>query len=201
MAKPKKPKGGDDSTGGGSGPRRRRSGDVPDNVPRAQEIAGERLNDGRLGGGGNRGGGTTGGTRRNPNVPEGFRDFHDFQQYSTRVRDQMREQYPDLDMGFQGSAVTGRSADDGSPFDQGRTSDYDVAISGESIYAAARERGIAFRGDGVSTGPLSDADLHALGLDDIVARASADAGRPLHLMIFRTMDDAVARRPTIRVWF
>ncbi|WP_327001784.1 hypothetical protein OHA72_42670 [Dactylosporangium sp. NBC_01737] len=201
MAKPKKPKGGDDGTGGGSGPRRHRTGDAPQNVPRAQDIAGETLGDGRLGGGGNRGGNQGGGARRNPNVPEGFRDFQDFQQYSTRVRDRMREQYPDLDMGFQGSAVTGRSADSGAPFDQGRTSDYDLAVSGESIYAAARERGITFRGDGVSTGPLSEADLHALGLDGIVADASADAGRPVHLMIFRTMDDAVARRPTIRVWF
>ncbi|MFC7272916.1 hypothetical protein ACFQS1_02890 [Paractinoplanes rhizophilus] len=113
----------------------------------------------------------------------------------------MRALYPDLDMGFQGSAVTGRSADTRAPFDEGRTSDYDIAISGDSVNAAARDGGVPFRGDGVSTGPLDDADLARLGLDEIVDEASAEAGRPVNVMIFRTMDDAVDRRPTIRVWF
>jgi hypothetical protein len=67
----------------------------------------------------------------------------------------MRERYPDLEMGFQGSAVTGRSADTGAPFDQNRQSDFDVAIAGDSVYAAARERGVPFRGDQVSTGHSS----------------------------------------------
>jgi filamentous hemagglutinin len=135
-------------------------------------------------------------------VPHGFDDFQSFRNYAGPFRDRMREQYPDLEMGFQGSAVTGRSADTGDPFDQGRHSDFDVAIAGDSIYAAARERGVQFRGDGVSTGPLSADDLRVLGLDGIVRDASGNAGgRTVNLMIFRSIDEAVARRPTIRVWF
>ena len=113
----------------------------------------------------------------------------------------MRELYPDLDMGFQGSAVTGRSADTGAPFDEGRTSDYDIAISGDAIARAAREHGVPFRGDGVSTGPLSERDLARLGLDDMVESASAETGRDVHIMIFRTIEEAAGRRPTIKVWF
>jgi len=58
----------------------------------------------------------------------------------------MRELYPDLDMGFQGSSVTGRSAETGTPFDEGRVSDYDIAITGDSVNEAARAGGVPFRG-------------------------------------------------------
>ncbi|GAA0452646.1 hypothetical protein Ade02nite_00640 [Paractinoplanes deccanensis] len=58
-------------------------------------------------------------------VPYGFRDFGQFREFAGRFRDRMRELYPDLDMGFQGSSVTGRSAETGAPFDEGRVSDYD----------------------------------------------------------------------------
>ena len=134
-------------------------------------------------------------------VPYGFRDFGQFREFSTRFRDRMRELYPDLDMGFQGSSVTGRSAETGAPFDEGRVSDYDIAISGDSVNRAAHENGVRFRGDGVSTGPLSERDLDRLGLDGIVEDASAGTGREVHVMIFRTIEEAAGRKPTIKVWF
>jgi filamentous hemagglutinin len=116
-------------------------------------------------------------------VPHGFDDFRSFQEFAGGFRDRMRERYPDLEMGFQGSAVTGRSAETGARFDVDRQSDFDVAIAGESVYAAAREHGVPFRGDGVSTGPLTAVDVRMLGLADIVRDASARAGgRPINLM-------------------
>jgi hypothetical protein len=134
-------------------------------------------------------------------VPYGFRDFGEFRDFAGRFRDRMRERYPDLDMGFQGSSVTGRSAETGAPFDEGRTSDYDIAISGDSVNRAARENGVEFRGDGVSTGPLQEHELRRLGLDDMVDDASAEARRVVHVMIFRTIEEAAGRKPTIKVWF
>jgi filamentous hemagglutinin len=134
-------------------------------------------------------------------VPYGFRDFGQFREFATRFRDRMRELYPDLDMGFQGSSVTGRSAETGAPFDEGRISDYDIAISGDSVNQAAHENGVQFRGDEVSTGPLSKRDLNRLGLRDIVDGAAAEAGRAVHVMIFRTIEEAAGRKPTIKVWF
>ena len=172
-------------------------------MSKAEDITADTAELGRVGG--PRSGSQSDAGSRPPDrrtVPHGFDDFHSFQEFAGGFRNRMREQYPDLDMGFQGSAVTGRSADTGAPFDQGRQSDFDVAITGDSLYAAAREHGVPFRGDGVSTGPLSPEDLRALRLDGIVDDASAGAGgRPINLMIFRSIDDAVARRPTIRVWF
>jgi hypothetical protein len=56
----------------------------------------------------------------------------------------MLELCPDLDMGFQGSSVTG------APFDEGRVSDYDIAVSGDSVNRAAHENGhqvVLFRGE------------------------------------------------------
>jgi hypothetical protein len=134
-------------------------------------------------------------------VPHGFRDFGEFRAFATRFRDRMRELYPDLDMAFQGSAVTGRSADTGDPFDEGRVSDYDIAISGDAVNQAARDNGVPFRGDGVSTGPLTERDLDRLGLDGILEDASVETGREVHVMIFRTIEEAAGRKPTIKVWF
>jgi filamentous hemagglutinin len=134
-------------------------------------------------------------------VPYGFHDFAQFQGFATRFRDRMRELYPDLDMGFQGSSVTGRSAESGAPFDEGRVSDYDIAISGDSVNQAAHENGVPFRGDGVSTGPLNARDRRRLGLSDIVDDASAETGRDVNIMIFRTIEEAAGRKPTIKVWF
>jgi hypothetical protein len=134
-------------------------------------------------------------------VPHGFRDFGQFREFATRFRDRMRELYPDLEMGFQGSSVTGRSAETGAPFDEGRVSDYDIAISGDSVNQAAHETGVRFRGDGISTGPLSERDLDRLGLDRILDDASAETGREVHVMIFRTIEEATGRKPTIKVWF
>ncbi|WP_433363227.1 hypothetical protein ACQPZX_31735 [Actinoplanes sp. CA-142083] len=182
------------------GRRRGRAG----NVQRGEVDARDVLSGGRptAAGGSAPGSSASSSPARQPsNVPHGFRDFQHFRDFASRYRDRMRELYPDLDMGFQGSAVTGRSADDGAPFDEGRVSDYDIAITGDSVNAAARDGGVPFRGDGVSTGPLDEADLERLGLDGIVGEASAEAGRDVHVMIFRTMDDAVGRKPTIRVWF
>ena len=55
--------------------------------------------------------------------------------------------------------------------------------------------------NGVSTGPLSERDLNRLGLDGILDEASAETGREVHVMIFRTIEEAAGRKPTIRVWF
>ena len=58
-----------------------------------------------------------------------------------------------------------------------------------------------FRADGVSTGPLSQRDLNRLGLREIIKNASAETGRAVHIMIFRTIEEAAGRKPTIKVWF
>jgi hypothetical protein len=75
-----------------------------------------------------------------PGRPVRFRDFGQFREFAIRFRDRIRELYPDLDVGCQGSSATGRSADTGAPFEEGRVNDNDIAISGDSVKRAARER-------------------------------------------------------------
>ncbi|GID27574.1 hypothetical protein [Paractinoplanes brasiliensis] len=186
-----------------SGNRGRRGG-RPGNVEQAEGHVQEALQEGRAtsaGGGSSSSGSRSSSSGQPSGVPYGFRDFAQFRGFAARFRDRMRELYPDLDMGFQGSSVTGRSAESGALFDEGRVSDYDIAISGDSVNRAAHDNGVRFRGDGVSTGPLSERDLDRLGLDGIIDDASAETGREVHIMIFRTIDEAAARKPTIKVWF
>lgn len=194
---------GDEPSAGGRG--RRSRGGRPGNVEQGQGHAREAFQHGRptaAGGGPSSPSGPRPSSSGQPEgVPYGFRDFGQFREFATRFRDRMRELYPDLDMGFQGSSVTGRSAETGAPFDEGRVSDYDIAISGDSVNHAAQENGVRFRGDGVSTGPLSERDLDRLGLDGILDDASTETGREVHVMIFRTIEEAAGRKPTIKVWF
>lgn len=194
--------GGDDEPPSGGRGRRGRGG-RPSSVEQGEGHARETF---QLGRPTEAGGGPSSGSRLSSSgqpqgVPYGFRDFGQFREFATRFRDRMRELYPDLDMGFQGSSVTGRSAETGAPFDEGRVSDYDIAISGDSVNRAAHENGVQFRGDGVSTGPLSEGDLDRLGLGGILEGASAETGREVHVMIFRTIEEASGRKPTIKVWF
>lgn len=192
---------GSDPPSHGRGGRGGRPGSVQQGEGRAREAF-QRGRPSAAGGGSSPASGSRSSASDQPKgVPHGFRDFGQFREFATRFRDRMREVYPDLDMGFQGSSVTGRSADDGSPFDEGRVSDYDIAITGDSVNQAARDNGVEFRGDQVSTGPLSERDLERLGLDDMVESASAETQRVVHIMIFRTIEEAADRKPTIKVWF
>ena len=78
-------------------------------------------------------------------------------------------------------------------------SDFDVALGGEDIFNAARGAGIGLRGGGIRTGPLKALDLEWLGLTGLRADLSQRAGRPVNFMIFRSIDDALGRSPSIPV--
>jgi hypothetical protein len=118
------------SGGGDESPSGRRSGrgwgSEPATVEQGQGHAREVFQHGRptaAGGGPSGSAGSRPSSAGQPQgVPYGFRDFGQFREFATRFRDRMRELYPDLEMGFQGSSVTGRSAETGAPFDEGRPS-------------------------------------------------------------------------------
>jgi filamentous hemagglutinin len=105
--------------------------------------------------------------------------------------------YADADAILQGSAVTGKSFKTGAPFDVGRVSDFDVALSGNSLLRAAKDAGIGLRSQSTRTGPLTARDLKLLGLRDLSAQMSSQAGRPVNFMIYGTTESAVQRAPSI----
>src|SRR5262249_27585576 len=100
---------------------------------------------------------------------------------------------------FQGSSVTGKSFTTGQPFDIGRVSDFDVALGSPRLLERARAFGIRLRSGGTRTGPLTAAELQKLGLAEVNAELSAQAGREVNFMIFQSAEAATARAPSILV--
>jgi hypothetical protein len=102
--------------------------------------------------------------------------------------------------GFQGSSVTGRAFKaPHAPFDVGRVSDFDIALSSPELFEQARAAGVGLRQQGSRTGPLMPEHLERLGLSSLSTQLSKQAGREVNFMIYRSMDDAMGRSPTILV--
>ena len=131
-------------------------------------------------------------------IPKGFANSAALQSFSNALSDGLeRAGYGNTRAIMQGSAVTGKSFSTGKPFDAGRVSDFDVALAGGDIFERAKELGIGLRSGGTRTGPLMPDDLQALGLSDLAAELSDQAGRPVNFMIFQNVDDAFAKAPSI----
>ncbi|WP_435240228.1 RHS repeat-associated core domain-containing protein, partial [Streptomyces sp. YPW6] len=125
-------------------------------------------------------------------LPHGFGNPSQFREFTDSLKAGLeRAGHGDAVPVFQGSAVTGRSFSSGKPF--GPHSDFDVALTGPQILARAKAAGVSLRSGGTRTGPLKGADLHKLGLNDVAASLSADAGRPVNFMIYGATDAATSR--------
>lgn len=89
------------------------------------------------------------------------------------------------------------------PFDVGRVSDFDIALSSPELFEKAQAVGIGLRGQGVRTGPLSLEKtpelLERMGLTQVSKQLAEQAGRPVNFMIYRSIDDAITRSPSIVV--
>ena len=135
-----------------------------------------------------------------PEMPKGFKSPQAFDEFKSALGSGLENAgYNDAGATFQGSSVTGKSFRTGEAFDVGRTSDFDIAISGESLMNKAKELGIPLRSGGVRTGPLTDAQLKKLGLDGLRNQLSSQAGRPVNFMIYSTAEEAIKRAPSIPV--
>lgn len=105
--------------------------------------------------------------------------------------------YPDARAILQGSAITGKSFKTASPFNAGRISDFDIAVSSQSMLQAAKDAGIGLRSGGTRTGPLSERDVRKLGLFDLANQATNQVGRPVNFMIYNAAERAIERAPSI----
>ncbi len=133
-------------------------------------------------------------------VPMGFTGPAEFARFGSRLHDGLaRAGYPGTDAAMQGSSATGRSFRTGEGFDQGRTSDYDVALGGSELFDAARSAGIGLRSGGTRTGPLGAVDVEGLGLTGVREELMEMMGRKVEFMIYRDIADAFARSPSMGV--
>jgi filamentous hemagglutinin len=98
---------------------------------------------------------------------------------------------------FQGSSATGESFRKKVPFDQGRTSDYDIALASPELFARAIEIGVKTRGKGTRTGPLKPKEMRRLGPNKIQRELSRAAGRPVKFMLYNDAKTAAERTPSI----
>ncbi|HYJ74108.1 MAG TPA: hypothetical protein VEV65_00835, partial [Kineosporiaceae bacterium] len=133
-------------------------------------------------------------------IPRGFADAEEFVAFGRRLRGGLADAgYGDAVPVLQGSAVTGAKYTTGQPFDVGRRSDFDLAVVDPSLFARARELGVPVRRNPPRTAPLSDAQLARLGLGRLVNELSASAGREVHLMVFRDLEESLARSGGLRI--
>jgi RHS repeat-associated protein len=133
-------------------------------------------------------------------TPRGFANVSDFEKFGTKLKTGLAEAgYPDTQAAFQGSSVTGVKFTTGAPFDVGRQSDFDIALTGNDIFGAAQDAGIGLRSGGIRTGPLGPGDLERLGLTELRGSLSTLAGRPVNFMIYRALGDALSRSPSLVV--
>jgi uncharacterized protein YukE len=160
---------------------------------------------GRAGRGGRGGRGRPGGRARPGVAPEGtiplgFADAEEFAAFTRRLRGGLADAgYPDAVPVLQGSAVTGVKYTTGQPFDAGRRSDFDIAVVDPTLFGRAQELGVSLRRNPPRTAPLTDAQLTRLGLRDLVRGLSAGAGREVHLMVFRDLEESLHRSGGLRI--
>jgi filamentous hemagglutinin len=100
---------------------------------------------------------------------------------------------------FQGSAVTGKKYTNGMPFDVGRVSDFDIGIASSKLLDKAKELGVELRSGGSRTGALTSRQIKKLGLADLQKQLSREAGRRINFMLFRSVEAAVEKAPSIVV--
>jgi uncharacterized protein YukE len=129
-----------------------------------------------------------------PDLPLGFASRQDWRTFAVTM-------YGGLDQAgrtktkalFHGSSVTGKSFETGVPFDEGRLSDYDVALVDAALLAKARSLHIPLRWSGSRTAELWPRSVRRLGLGELRRELSALAGRPVNFMIFEDMETARVR--------
>jgi hypothetical protein len=130
-------------------------------------------------------------------IPLGFGSKNAYMNFTAKLNSGLTEAgYPGTTPAFQGSSVTGIRFRTGEPVgdDPG---DYDIALGGSDLFERAQELGIPLRGGGIRTGPLNPGQLRALGLSDLADELTQDAGRDVHFMIYKDIDDATNRSPSI----
>ncbi|MEU7059004.1 FG-GAP-like repeat-containing protein [Streptomyces sp. NPDC046197] len=135
----------------------------------------------------------------NPYIPRGFSDTAQYQQFLTKLYDGLNELgFSDAEAVFQGSSVTGTSYRTGEPFDEGRTSDYDIALTGPNLLKRAKNSNIQLRSRGTRTGPLKDYQLRQMGLLNLANDLSASlGGREVKFMIYESTEAAIAQKPSL----
>jgi RHS repeat-associated protein len=132
-------------------------------------------------------------------LPFGFSNVKQYNDFVKSLKEELPEGTQIL---FQGSSVTGVSHKKGLPFDQGRKSDFDIALVNDDLFLEALEvgrgGGFKMKTDPNRIGPLDEKQLDRLGLLEIIEMKSKEAGRPVSFMLYESVEQAF-KRPSLMV--
>ena len=133
-----------------------------------------------------------------PTISHGFDSIEEWQHFSRRIHDSLTTAgYPEAGAAVQGSGATGKSFKTGLPFDFRRLSDLDVAVTGDTLLADARALGVQMRSRGMRTAPVPLWAQWRLGLRTPLKELSAEVGRPVKIMIYESLQEALDHKPSI----
>lgn len=96
-----------------------------------------------------------------------------------------------------GSSVTGFSYTNGMPFDSAHQSDYDVVLTGKTLWDKAKALGIKLTDGGTRTRPLRPNELAALGLYGMWQQLEKIAGREVHFVIYNSLVTNSSKAPAL----
>jgi hypothetical protein len=127
-------------------------------------------------------------------VPLGFASAEEFAEFGTEGYKALKKaKYNEVAMHFQGSSVTGHSfskvdsAGNKLPFRP--ESDFDIALSGKSLFEKARKLGIEVGRNPSRIGPLTSEQINALGLRKFHGKLESLAnGREVNFMLFQNQE-------------
>lgn len=125
-------------------------------------------------------------------VPFGFPSVTEFDAFKQLLSKGLKKAgYADAEALLQGSAASGISYSKQVPF--GTHSDFDVAISGRSIFNKASKMGMEVKPGPSRIGPLSASEIDELGLGAMHRKLSEAAGaHPVNFMLFKNSGTAQA---------
>ncbi|MFZ7136771.1 hypothetical protein ACLSZP_10715 [Avibacterium avium] len=86
---------------------------------------------------------------------------------------------------MQGSSHSGKSFETGRPFDEGRISDFDIAVAQPQLFEKAIKLGVA-KGERSQPIEMNSDIAKSLGINDTLLKLSKmSGGRPVNMMIFK----------------
>lgn len=132
-------------------------------------------------------------------IAHGFDSVEQWQQFGDKLHDGLAAAgYPEARAAVQGSGATGKGFTSGLPFDEGRISDLDIAVGSSRLLEDAQAAaGFRLRSGGMRTPPIPNRTARDLGLQTLLVDVSKDMNRPVKIMVYRSLDDAVAHKPSI----
>ncbi|WP_032022560.1 RHS repeat domain-containing protein, partial [Acinetobacter baumannii] len=133
-------------------------------------------------------------------IPKGFKSFGQLKQFGQAMQAGFSKLgFKGATMYMQGSAHSGRSFETGKAFDDGRVSDFDIAVVQPELFEKAKKMGIA-KGNRTLPIEINSVEANKLGINGVLQKMSKLAGgRDVNVMIFDSPESAKAKAEGTRI--